>query len=89
MPLTIQANTPGERMVMALCVLTLCAEILSDNSCDPKPVHMEYEHCWAMCEPHGIKRMDSWSCECRGDQSTPPPPEPESGDNDCNGKFKP
>jgi hypothetical protein len=66
--LNLDANTLGGRIVMALAVMALCAEMLSDNSCHPA-TPIEPAACEAMCERQGaaVKRWESYACECVGE----------------------
>ncbi len=64
MSIEIIAHSPGERMIVALAVLSLCAELLSDDVCRPTPPTVAIEACVDLCDP---LHVDSWGptvCVC-------------------------
>ena len=63
-------TTAGERITIALVVLTLCVEVLSDNACnapqaEPISAAACQEICWdyETCKP-AVKRWEAFACEC-------------------------
>lgn len=66
MNLNLTANSIGERIVVALAVLGLVAEMLSDNGCtdgaQPMKVEVCQELCWSQDQP--VKKVEAWTCEC-------------------------
>lgn len=58
-------GTAGERLTMALVLLTLCVEVLSDNACRPPQGEvMTHDQCARVCYPHGIAEIGPWMCKC-------------------------
>ena len=62
-------STAGERITIALVVLTLCAEVLSDNACRPTPVPtITLAECRETCgegpDERRIRRYERFVCEC-------------------------
>lgn len=66
--LTINADSPGERIVVALAVLSLCAEILADNECSTMPDPVTHAQCIELCNPYPVRRAETYACECATDQ---------------------
>lgn len=64
MAININATSPGERIVVALAILGLVAEMLSDNSCAPQAQPIDPDVCVEMCDPYPIKRLEAFACEC-------------------------
>jgi len=63
-------GTAGERITIAMVLLTLCVEVLADNGCrDPIGQPMTLELCREACgeaywlEPR-VAKLGSWECEC-------------------------
>lgn len=73
MNLNLNGNSVGERIVIGLAVIALCAEMLSDNgACTPRPVvaePMTHELCLAVCWPSEIRRLESYACTCEHGQA--------------------
>lgn len=66
MNVSLDANSMGERIVLAIAVLSICAEMLSDNSCNPVASPVLVEECEALCDRQGlaVKRWESYAREC-------------------------
>lgn len=66
MGINLNANSPGERFTMALMIVALLIEMLSNNSCNPAPRAEPITHadCAYACSPRPIHRWESWACEC-------------------------
>ena len=66
--LNLGGDSVGERIVLGLAVIALCAEMLSNNgACTPNPTYAEpmtHEECFAICYPRYIRRIESFACEC-------------------------
>lgn len=66
--INIDANSLGARITIALVVLGLVAEVLSDNvqGCN-QTTPMTVEICVDLCASQGdeVKRVEGWACECR------------------------
>lgn len=61
-------GSAGERITIALVILTLCVEVLSDNGCRPPnaPV-MTLDECRETCgevDTPKIRRLERYACEC-------------------------
>ena len=63
MAISITATSPGERLVVALAILGLVGEMLSDNGCTDAPA-VEASECVELCYPRDVKRWESYACEC-------------------------
>jgi hypothetical protein len=70
MSISINANSPGERLVVALAILTLCVELLADNGHCARTETMSDERCVQLCQPEAVRRIDAFSCECEAGQGT-------------------
>lgn len=70
--LNLNGSSVGERIVIGLAVIALCAEMLSDNgACTPSPPRAElmtHEQCLAVCYPSPIRRIESYACTCENGQ---------------------
>ncbi len=64
MNLSVSAGSIGERIVLAVVVLGLVAEMLSDNWNVPTPVTLQQcqEVCWA--QETLVRRVEGYACEC-------------------------
>lgn len=74
MGLSLNANSVGERIVVALAVVALIAEMLSDNPCvaPPRAEPIAAEDCASACFPKPIRRWEAWACECEAGQGVVP-----------------
>lgn len=61
-------SSAGERVTIALVILTLCVEVLSDNGCNPQPTApITLEECREACgevDVPRIRRLERYACEC-------------------------
>ena len=64
MNVNLDAGSIGERVVIGLAILAMCAEMLSDNGCGIPPQPMAIADCVAVCDGRGIRRVESYACEC-------------------------
>lgn len=68
MSISINADSPGERIVVALAILTLCGELWADNgACSPTPAPMTVSACVELCESQDttVRRVEDYACECQ------------------------
>jgi len=75
--LSLSASSVGERIVVAMAVLGLIAELLSDNwKIEAEPI--DPWACVVICEHQGteVKRIESYACECAVDSPQPCTPRP-------------
>lgn len=76
----INGDSPGDRIMIALAVVCLCVEMLSDNRCAPlvSPA-MTIEACADLCygQDSDVRRVDATSCECASELPPEPPPGPQ------------
>jgi hypothetical protein len=66
--LNIDANSLGARITIALVVLGLMVEVLSDNfDWKPQAEPMAISDCIDLCWGQGqdVERVEAWACQCR------------------------
>jgi hypothetical protein len=70
MNINLNANSVGERIVLAIAVMAMCWEIVSDNTvgCHRAPVAepITVDACAGLCwhQDRLVKRWESYACEC-------------------------
>lgn len=75
-------GSAGERITIAMVLLTLCVEVLSDNGCQAETATpMTHHACASACFPRPIRKWESYACECEpevpgGNVATPTTPVP-------------
>ena len=62
--LNLGGDSIAERVVIALTVLALCAEMLSNNgACSTEATPMTHEFCLEVCGDAPIRRLEAYACE--------------------------
>lgn len=67
MNIHLNANSPGERIVLAVVLLGLLVDLMDiEWTTAPSPEPMTIERAEVVCGGlHGVKRMNGWEVECR------------------------
>lgn len=66
--INLDANTLGARITIAIVILGLVLEVLSDNfTWQSQGIPMTIEACSNLCASQNepVARVEAWACECR------------------------
>lgn len=74
MSIQINADSIGERVVVALAVLGLIVEVVADPNCNPRPA-VTVEQCQDLCAPYAVEAYGHDSCSCAIPENHPDPDE--------------
>jgi len=62
MGIQINADSPGERIVVGLAILGLLTELALDPGCHPAPISVD--RCIALCAPEPVSSFGAGGCVC-------------------------
>jgi len=62
MGIQINADSPGERIVVGLAILGMLAELTLHPSCHPPPISVD--RCVALCAPEPVSSFGASGCVC-------------------------
>ena len=72
MNINLDANTPGERIVLAVVLLGLLADLMDiEWTKAPQAEPMTIEQCAWLCGERDVKRVEAFACECFDPRPTP------------------